>query len=223
MPVRTKRLPCEIATLERWRVSSPSSLKFALFSSLNSLPPACTTSYFNGYAYKFATGTSLAPASETRYLLIVNPPNAATDPNKMGMYAYTTGNDGNKITITARLGSAASGIRVTTLGDVVWDTGIWSGKHTAVHGLGSLILPCNAKGEPIGRSFMLFRAAALRGYGKYRGKRTTETADGGVLQRTFIQSYFGQQLRYDRQARVPGVAVLEHSLHYPYLPLPTVV
>ncbi len=29
VPVRTKRLPCEIATLERWRVSSPASLKFA--------------------------------------------------------------------------------------------------------------------------------------------------------------------------------------------------
>ncbi len=179
--------------------------------------------YFAGYAYKFATGTTLAPASETRYVLIVNPSTAATDPNKIGMYAYTTGNDGNKITITARLGSAASGVRATTVGDVTWNTGVWSGVHTDVHPLGALVLPCNAKGEPIGRSFLLGRAAALRGYGKYRGKRTTETADGGVLQRTFIQSYFGQCLRQDRLGRVPGVAVLEHSLHYPYLPLPVVV
>ena len=178
--------------------------------------------YFAGYAYKFATGSTFSPASATRYLLIVNPPNAATDPNKIGMYAYTTGNDGNKITITARLGSAASGVRVTTLGDVTWDTGVWSGKHTAVHGLGSLIIPCNAKGVPLGRSFLLGRAAALRGYGKHRAKRDTELAEGGFLQRTYLRSYFGQQLRYDRAGRVPGVAVIEHSLAYPYLPLPVV-
>ncbi len=178
--------------------------------------------YFDGYTYKFATGLSHTPASATRYLLIINPPNAATDPGKIGMYAYTTGNDGNKITITARLGSAASGVRVTTLGDVTWDTGVWSGKHTAVHGLGSLILPCNAKGVPIGRSFLLGRAAAIRGYGKHRAKRDVEYKEGGYLQQTFLRSYFGQSLRYDREGRVPGVACLEHSLHYPNLPLPTV-
>ncbi len=105
---------------------------------------------------------------------------------------------------------------------VTYDTGVWAGKHTSVHGLNSLVIPCNVKGVPLGRSFMLGRAAALRGYGKHRAKRDTELAEGGFLQRTYLRSYFGQQLRYDRAARVPGVSVLEHSLHYPHLGLPVV-
>ena len=39
VPVRTKSWTCQMATLERWRVPSPSSLKIAVWSSLNSLPP----------------------------------------------------------------------------------------------------------------------------------------------------------------------------------------
>lgn len=178
--------------------------------------------HFAGYAYKFATGASLAPASASRYVLIVNPANAATDPGKVGMYEYTTGNDGNKITITKRLGSATSGVRNTTVGDVVWNDGVWTGKHTDVHPIGALIIPCNSKGVPIGYSFMLGKAAALRGYGKHRGLRTTEVANGGMTMRTYITSVFGQRLRIDRIGRAPGIAVLVHALKYPHLNLPTV-
>ena len=54
--------------------------------------------YFPNYAYLFigntnaAAGGSTAVAQDglTHYVLIINPPNAATDPNKIGMYSYTT-------------------------------------------------------------------------------------------------------------------------------------
>jgi len=52
VPVRRNRFPCEIATLERWRVASPSSLKLAVGSSSNSLPPAGITEMV---ALKFMT------------------------------------------------------------------------------------------------------------------------------------------------------------------------
>lgn len=178
--------------------------------------------YFEGYAYKFASGDSLAPATESRYVLIVNPANAATDPGKVGMYEYTTGNNGNKITVTKRLGSATAGIRNTTVGDVVWNTGAWVGKHTDTHGLGSLIIPCNSKGVPLGYTFLLGRAAALRGYGLYQGRRDTELANGNMNERTYITSVFGQKIRTDRLGRAPGIAVLVHALKYPHLNLPTV-
>lgn len=185
--------------------------------------------YFPGYNYKFSDATTVSPASADRFCLIINPPNAATDPNKIGMYKYTTGNDGNKITITKRLGSAASGDRVTSFADsggtnrVTWNTGVWSGKHTDVHPAGALILPCNVYGEPIGYSFLLGQAAALRGYGKLRNRRGEETEEDGFLTKVFVRSYFGQKVRRDRLGRNPGIITLPHSLHYPDLPLPTVV
>ncbi|MCU9611805.1 hypothetical protein OEK97_28265, partial [Escherichia coli] len=80
------------------------------------------------------------------YVLIVNPANAAVDPGKIGMYKYTTGNDGNKITITQRLASAISGAAHTTVGAVVWNTGVWLNKHTVEHPAGATIIPCNEYG-----------------------------------------------------------------------------
>jgi hypothetical protein len=178
--------------------------------------------YFPGYAYRFTVADVLAPESETRYFLVVNPPNAATDPNKIGMYSYTTGNDGNKIALTGRLGSSAGGIRVTTLGSVEWNTGVWANKHTDVHPANAIIVPCNAKGVPVGSSLMLGRRAARRGYGKYRNLRTQETKEGGFITDRFITSVFGQGVRKDRQGRVPGVMVLKHAIQYAGLPIPAV-
>lgn len=180
--------------------------------------------HFRNYAYKLSTATTIGGSTAlTRYCLIINPPNAATDPNKIGMYSYTTGNNGNKITIVNRLGSAASGARVTTLGDVVWNTGVWSGVHTDVHPVGALVIPCNSRGEPIGWSYVVAKTALLRAYGKYRNKRGEETEEDGFVQKRYIRSYYGHKIRQDRQGRYPSVLVLEHSLHYPDLPLPTVV
>ena len=140
------------------------------------------------------------------------------------MYAYTTGNAvGHEITVTARLGSAASGIRVTTLGNVVWNTGVWAGKHTDVHPAGSLIIPCNSYGEPIGHSFLLARGAALRGYGKYRNHRGEEKMEAGYITKVFFRTYFGQKLRQDRLGRHTGAMRLTHALHYKDLPLPATV
>lgn len=179
---------------------------------------------FEGYAYKFASGVTLAPsASKVKYLLIRNPLNAPTDPGKFGMYSYTTGNNGNKITILQRLGSAASGARVTTLGAVTWNTGVWNGLHTDVHPSGAEIYPCNAKGEPLGVSLLLGRGAVLRGYGMNRLKRTQAEGDMEFLKMVGIEAWFGQTIRKDRLGRAPGVAVLHHAIHYPWLGLPTIV
>ena len=171
----------------------------------------------------------MSPASETRYVLIVNPPNAATDPNKVGMYAYTTGNNGNKIAITQRLGPTTTGVaQVDTIGNVQWDTGVWTGKHTQTHPSGALILPCNANGQVFGDTLMLYAAAALRGYGKYRNMRSIEKKEGGdegtkeFLRRIFVTSVFGQTPRKDRQLRCPGVLRLRHAIQYAGVPLPIV-
>jgi len=179
--------------------------------------------YFPNYAYRFLGIGAHVASSAVQYLLIRNPANASVDPGKFGMYSYTVGNDGNKITIVNRLGSAASGARVTTLGSVVWNTGVWEGKHTDAHPANALIIPCNAKGVPIGDTLMLGRQAALRGYGKYRGKRSQSDHEGEFIMDRFVTTVFGQVIRQDRLGRQPAVTRLRHALHYPNLGLPVVV
>lgn len=178
--------------------------------------------YFPGYAFKFIDLTTFSPAAGTNYFLIYNLTGA--DAGKAGMYSYAnaTGNDGNKITIDGRLGSAASGVRVTTLGDVTWNTGVWSGKHTDAHPEGSLIIPCNSKGVPIGDTLILGQRAAYRGYGKYRGKRSTQSLEGGHIEQRFITSVFGQKIGQDRKARHTSVIRLRHAITYPGISLPVV-
>lgn len=181
------------------------------------------TKYFENYSYKRIGQTDYSAPSTTRYVLIINPPTAATDPNKIGMYSYTV-NDGIKLTVAGRLGSAASGIRSDTLGSVTWNTGVWSGKHTDVHPVGALVIPCNALGEPIGWSYLLAKAAILRGYGKYRNfLDTSERFEGNFGRKVYVRSYHGQKIRRDRLGRQPGVLKIMHALHYPDLPLPVVV
>ena len=185
--------------------------------------------YFPGWNYRFRPDLSLSTGSTTRYLLIVNPPNAVTDPNKVGMYQYTTGNNGNKITITKRLAAAASGDALTTIGNVTWNTGVWEAGvdgfagHTDVHPIGALILPCNANGQVFGDALMLGCGAAVRGYGKYRNKRTQQEHEGGFITDRFITSVFGQAPRQDRLGRVPAVTRLRVAVRLPGVPLPVVV
>lgn len=180
--------------------------------------------FFENYAFELsaASGDSVTAGTATKYFLVVNPRSGSGGDGKIGMYSYTTGNNGNKITITGRLGSAASGIRATTLGSVVWDTGVWSGKHTDAHPIGATIIPCNAKGVPIGDTCILGAGAALRGYGKYRNHRSQEQVNGGFVTRRYISSVFGQALRKDRRLRAPGYLRIRHAINYAGLGVPAV-
>lgn len=178
--------------------------------------------YFKGHAYKFADLTTFAPSAATGYFLIYNLSGA--DAGKMGMYSYAvaTGNNGNQITINGRLAAAASGVANTTIGDVTWDTGVWSGKHTDAHPEGSLIIPCNSFGVPIGDSLILGQKAALRGYGKYRGRRSTQTYEGGFIEQRFITSVFGQTITKDRKDRHIAAIRVTHAIAYPGINTPVV-
>lgn len=180
--------------------------------------------YFAGYAYRFLGMGTHTPTTEEKYFLIVNPKNAATDPGKFGMYAYTVGNDGNRIRITKRLGAADLGAFVKqTIGSVTWNTGVWANRHTNVHPSNATIIPCNAKGQAVGDTPMLLRSGILRGYGKYRGKRSQSDHEGEFVMDRFVTTVFGQVIREDRLGRHPGVARLRHALNYPELGLPIVV
>ena len=187
--------------------------------------------YFPGHAYQFVDTGAYSAASfagsfgedydiEVKYFLICN--TSGVDAGKFGMYAYTTGNNGNKITISARLNLIAAGIGVTTLGSVVWNTGVWLNKTTDTHPIGSLIVPCNAKGVPFADTLFLGQAFMLRGYGKHRAKRSQDELNGGMITDRYITSVFGQSLRRDRKQRHPAIVRMRHAVTYPGISFPVV-
>lgn len=212
--------------------------------------------WFPGYNYTFTQGDTLASPAITllgsptyihagdlpnistggeHYLMIINPPvagSAGEPANGIGYYAYTTGNNGNKITITRRLGSTISGVKDTTLGhstapnyanSVVWGAGTWGGRTlTDVHPAGSIVLPCNIRGVPIGWVPIMGGGGLMRAYGTVRNNRGTETAEAGFLTKVFIESDFGHRIRIDRLGRSPGVVLMVVALGDPSLPLPVV-
>jgi len=183
--------------------------------------------FFPKNAYRFITSDTLSTTSKVCwnlrplgadgstanvfYVRITNPPNAATDPGKWGMYEISA-NDGNKLTVSARLGPTSnSGIRYTTLGAVTYS----AGTHTTEHAAGSLITLCNNRGVPLGATLFLYRQSAYRGYGSVRNERTQDQNDGGFVQNRYIASVFGQCVRKDADGNMPAVAVIKHAIHYP--------
>ncbi len=179
--------------------------------------------FFPNYAFEFLPNDIYAPnTAVVRYFLVINPKNAAVDPGKIGMYSYTTGNNGNKITILQRLAPVTAGAAVSTLGSVVYNTGVWSGKHTEVHPIGSTIVLCNSKGVPIGDTIMVGSNVVLRGYGQFRNKRSQWLVDGDFETRKYITTVFGQALRKNVNNKYPGYVRLRHALSYPELGLPVV-
>lgn len=144
------------------------------------------------------------------YVRVTNPPNAATDPGKWCIYEISA-NDGNKLTVSARLGASDSGIRKQTLGAVTWD----ASKHTVSHGEGALVTLCNSSGVSLGASLFLYRQAAYRGYGSVRNQRQEDSKNGGFVQERYIESVFGQCLCEDTRGNKPAIAVIKHAIFYP--------
>lgn len=190
--------------------------------------------YFEGSPYEYIDTGSFTAASATRYFVIYN----TTGPNagKWGMYAYTTGNNGNKITITARLAAAASGIAHTVIGGAGHTNGLggtytasgvsaagvqWTaGVNTDVHPIGSFIFPVNNLGVAIGDVPVLGQAAILRGYGMFRAEHTTDKLNGGFVTDRYLTSVFGQTFRQDRLNRVTSALRLRCAITYPGISMP---
>lgn len=161
---------------------------------------------FANFAYAFNSVESLVVAGNPDFYVVVYNVSGANR-GKWNMYKCGA-NNGNKITVTQRLGSAASGIRATQVGNVVWD----AAKNTDVHPSGSLVFPVNANGVAYGTTFGFAAGAGIRGYGLHDGKRGQETDEDGFITETYIRGYFGQRPRKDAAGRFPGFLKLKHAV-----------
>jgi hypothetical protein len=174
--------------------------------------------YFPLHQFKFLYGETLNLASSLYgsgvfYIAVVNPPNAPTDPGKVGYYQVNA-NGGSTLTVNARLVSGnAAGVAWT--GSPAFNATY----NTNVHHPGSAIYLCNAAGVYIGHTLLLGKMAARRGYGKHRNQRTDDQHEGGFVKDIFITTVFGQSVCKDAAGRVPGYLVLTHAVEYAGVPL----
>ena len=172
---------------------------------------------FPRYAISFCNGDTVSATASTHmlitgnkfYVTIVNPANAAVDPNKWCIYRCTV-NSGNEITVDLRLASASSGIQATTVGDVTYDATV----NTTVHPAGALVYASNGAGKPLFKTLVMGKTFARRGYGKFRNLRMFQKQEGGAVNETYIASIFGQKPRANRRGAFPGVLVLHHTGKY---------
>ncbi len=183
--------------------------------------------FFPNYAFEFTPEDIYVPDTTiVRYVLVVAPRGPVTvsnpTPGGVGMYSYTAGNNGNQITILQRLGPANAGAMVSTLGSVVWNTGVWANRTAENFPIGSTVILCNSYGVPLGDTIMMGGMAALRGYGKYRNWRTQWDVDGQFQTRKYITTVFGQKLRTNVNGKVPSYVRLRSAISYPELGLPVV-
>jgi len=171
--------------------------------------------HFSNYRFRFRPDDIMSLDTTDRYCIIYNTSGASA--GKWGFYKYVT-NDGRKLVVTERLGSAASGIRATTVGNVTYSASV----NTDAHPEGSIIIETNSYGVAFGRSILLGAKGAIRGYGRFRNRRSKETLDGEHFKRTFITSVFGQAPVARADERQPHYRVIEHALTYQGLNLPVI-
>lgn len=193
--------------------------------------------YFDNAPFTFIDTGAITPTTATRYCIVYNLTSggAGGEAGKWGMYAYTTGNNGANIVCTAHLGAAVAGVQHTVIGGAGNVDGL-GGTYTAnvagvqynaainttIHPLGSLIIPCNELGVPIGSTLVMARSAILRGYGSLRADHTMDELNGKFITDRYITSIFGQSFKYDRKDRVIGAMRIDHAISYPGVVLPII-
>ena len=132
--------------------------------------------YFPGAGFTAFEQTFISSTSSSRYLMVIH--GSGSDIGKFSFFKYTTC-DGYTISATGmeRLGSTASGGYVTTLtgSEITWNTAPWTSAYLseAAIPVGSLIIPCNSKGQPYVCGYFMGNDAVYCGYGSVNGKPST--------------------------------------------------
>lgn len=190
---------------------------------------------FQGARFKAFETQKLAQETSTRkYLLAYN-----NSTNKWAFGSYTTipnGDidaaggttcDANVINIDQFLSATNASAAKTTLGDITWNTGVWSGKVCEWSDLpvGSKIWQCNSKGQPYNLVYGLGRHAILDGYGKISddgsmgmAQRTQEIQNHGVLAEIGMSMSYGAQAQPNADG-IPPLVMMYAAINPPGLPV----
>ena len=163
--------------------------------------------FFPGYDWKWTEDQTAAPDSTVYYAWII--PQSGANAGKAMFVSYVgSDNDGNKITITNRLGSAAAGDAVTTLGGITWN-GTY---HCDSAPVGSIVIPANSLGTPTGYSLLLGAGAAIRANGAIEMQKIEEKRDYAFIYGFGFEGIFGQGATKDTQGLTRNFVLIEHAL-----------
>jgi N4-gp56 family major capsid protein len=168
--------------------------------------------WFPGAAYEFLSYVSAdrTDGSGPHYLAIKNISGA--DAGKYCIYEYTTGNNGNKITITKRLAPVATGgVAVDVLAGKSWNGDV----HTQAHPTGSLIVPITDDALTFGRAVLMGEMALCVGFGDTPMQQIKDQDDYGELRGMGLKSIYGQNAAKDTQGQPRNFVLVEAVCNQP--------
>lgn len=162
-------------------------------------------------SYTFANGNGLSAGgdiwgygSSYFYVTIVNP--ISHDGGKFGIFKISA-NDGNQLTVSERLAASNTGIGLTQVGNVTYDSNI----HALAHPLGALVYLSTSYGLPLCAT-PAFGAGAMRmGKGIWDNWRHQDPKAQGIYEYLYIYSVFGHACTKDFAGRTTGVLNLIHT------------
>lgn len=173
--------------------------------------------WFYGYDYPWIEGQAANADSSEYYVIIYNVTGA--DRGKFGVYKYVgTGNNGQKIAMSARLGPTAAGIAVTSLAGQTWNASL----HTQAHPQGSIVIQVNALCVPVCDIFALGVASGLRAYGAIPMEKIEQVQDYGFKKGMGYMSIFGQDVAKDTNNQPRHYVRIQCAYKPPGIKLPVI-
>jgi len=178
------------------------------------------TQWMGGYDYQWYEGQTAAPDSSKYYAWIVAPSGS------IGFVRWTgTGNNGNRIALDGILAASAGsgGLGTDPLGSMTL-AAISAASKTAIttFPVDSWIIPANARGVPIGYSFLLGAGAAVRAYGSTALNHIEQKRDYGFVKGFGYETIFGQAPCQRTDGKTHNYVLIEHAIDHPGLEIVTI-
>jgi hypothetical protein len=183
--------------------------------------------FFSNAAYVGAEGTKRAADTTTERYIGIQVLTGA-DAGKMAYFSYKV-NSGNTLTGFKRLGAAASGDVVTSMGSgIAWGSGTLGGVTLLPSGsaipVGSLIHEVTDCGIPFNYQLGLGEMAGVFGWGsingdKAMGKRTEEHRNHDMDHAIGIETVFGTKAFQGLDGKPHGYTLVESALQLPGWPV----
>lgn len=171
-------------------------------------------SYFGGYAWKTYASEVLPVDANNYYAIIYN--TSGPDKGKYEIVIYVAAaNNGNTLTVGRAVDTLQQTTKLTA-----------AGRYSNVHPTGSLIIPCNALGVPIGHALHMGAEALCVGIGALEADPIemgddfrSKTTDTWHQQAEGVQSIIGYAPTEDTDGRYPNYVLVQGAVEYPELRL----
>lgn len=167
-------------------------------------------SYFRGFYWKTYENETAPTDSNTYYALIYNV--SGSNKGKYEIVSYVAaGNNGNKLTVTREVNGDSQKTLLTA-----------AGRYTNAHPSGSMVIPCNKWGVPLGYGLMMGAEALLKGKGsveadpiEWADDFKSKTSGRAHINAQGIQSIVGYSPAEDTLGRFPNYVLIEGAIEYP--------